>query len=317
VPGTQIFDKWIGDIQFLADITSATTTVTMPAQDISITATFKNAQPNTYSINGRITGDTIANVHIDLNTGESNLTKADGTYTISGLTNGSYTVTPYLQGYTFTPQNKTVTIQDADKTGIDFVSSKIISTYTLTVNNGSGAGDYQGNTIVNISADTPPSGLKFDKWTGDTGNIADVASASTTLTMPAQDTTITATFKQIAPNTHNISGTVSGDVQQGVTISAGGKSAISDASGNYTISGLVDGTYSVTPTLAGYTFSPTVANTTVSGADVAGVNFTSIQNSSGSGVPTSISGCMLWLDGADPVANGSYVTGTLKICKDK
>jgi len=317
VPAAQIFDKWTGDVQFIADTTSATTTVTMPAQDITITATFKNAQPNTYSINGKITGDVIANVHIDINTGGSNLTKADGTYTISGLTNGTYTVTPYLQGYTFAPQNKSVTIQDSDKTGIDFVSSKIISTYTLTVNNGSGAGDYQGNTIVNISADTPPAGLKFDKWTGDTGNIADVTSASTTLTMPAQDITITATFKQIAPNTHNISGTVSGDVRQGITISAGGKSATTDASGNYTISGLVDGNYAVTPTLAGYTFSPAVANAAISGADVAGVNFTSIQNSSGGGVPTSISGCMLWLDGADPIANGSNVTGALQIWKDK
>jgi hypothetical protein len=94
--------------------------------------------------------------------------------------------------------------------------------------------------------------------------------------MPAQNITVTATFKQAPPNTHSISGTVSGDVQQGVVVSVDAThSATTDASGNYTISGLSDGTYTVTPILAGYTFAPATASATVSGADVTGVNFTS------------------------------------------
>jgi hypothetical protein len=39
---------------------------------------------------------------------------------------------------------------------------------------------------------------------------------------------------------------------------------VTDGSGNYTISGLADGSYTVTPSLAGYTFAPATASATVS-----------------------------------------------------
>ncbi|MBI5741043.1 MAG: carboxypeptidase regulatory-like domain-containing protein [Nitrospirae bacterium] len=49
--------------------------------------------------------------------------------------------------------------------------------------------------------------------------------------------------------------------------------AVSDAAGNYILSGLTDGVYTATPSLTGYTFAPTAGNVTVSGADVTGQNF--------------------------------------------
>jgi|GEM_PF-1492370 len=69
--------------------------------------------------------------------------------------------------------------------------------YTLTINtngNGSvsGAGTYNKDTVVNVSA-TPASGWKFDNWTGP---VADANSASTTVTMDANKT-ITANFSQL------------------------------------------------------------------------------------------------------------------------
>ena len=57
-----------------------------------------------------------------------------------------------------------------------------------------------------------------------------------------------------------ISGTVTGAVQQGVTMTLSGTSSATtttDGSGNYSFSDLSNGNYTVTPTLAGYTFSPT------------------------------------------------------------
>jgi hypothetical protein len=51
-------------------------------------------------------------------------------------------------------------------------------------------------------------------------------------------------------------------------------SVTADGSGNYTISGLADGNYTITPSLAGYTFSPTSQNETLSGSNVSGVDFT-------------------------------------------
>ncbi|MGK7394629.1 MAG: glycosyl hydrolase family 8 [Candidatus Cyclobacteriaceae bacterium M3_2C_046] len=71
------------------------------------------------------------------------------------------------------------------------------ATYTLTVNNGSGDGTYQSGTVVNISADTAPTGQQFSNWTGATANIADINDVSTTLTMPAANITVTANYETI------------------------------------------------------------------------------------------------------------------------
>ena len=74
------------------------------------------------------------------------------------------------------------------------ISSGGGTSYTLTVNTGSGSGTYSENDVANISANTAPSGQEFDEWTGDTSGIASVTSSSTTLTMPASDQEVTATY---------------------------------------------------------------------------------------------------------------------------
>jgi len=68
------------------------------------------------------------------------------------------------------------------------------ASYTLTVNSGTGDGSYTAGTVVSIAADAAPSGHIFDVWTGDTSGIADANAASTTITMPAADVTVTATY---------------------------------------------------------------------------------------------------------------------------
>jgi|GEM_PF-4729796 len=68
------------------------------------------------------------------------------------------------------------------------------------------------------------------------------------------------------------------------TISYGGPSSgsvIADGSGNYSISGLLNGTYTVTPSKTGYIFSPMSVSETVSGANITGVNFTATKESGG------------------------------------
>jgi hypothetical protein len=67
-------------------------------------------------------------------------------------------------------------------------------TFTLSVNNGSGDGDYIADAVVNISADAAPSGQVFDIWTGDVGTIDDVNNPNTTITMPAQNISLTASY---------------------------------------------------------------------------------------------------------------------------
>jgi hypothetical protein len=45
---------------------------------------------------------------------------AGGNYTFSNLNNGSYTVTPSNSGHTFTPSSQSVTVNNANVTGINF-----------------------------------------------------------------------------------------------------------------------------------------------------------------------------------------------------
>jgi hypothetical protein len=67
-------------------------------------------------------------------------------------------------------------------------------------------------------------------------------------------------------------------VSQGVTINLTGAATANtttDASGNYNFSGLANGSYTVTPSLTGYSFSPLSRPVTISGVDSPANNFTS------------------------------------------
>ena len=77
--------------------------------------------------------------------------------------------------------------------------------------------------------------------------------------------------------TYRISGTVSGAVAAGVTITLSGtpaRNTVTDGSGNYSFTGVVNATYGLTPSLAGYTFFPVSHTVVISGADVTGLDFT-------------------------------------------
>jgi hypothetical protein len=81
---------------------------------------------------------------------------------------------------------------------------------------------------------------------------------------------------------------ISGNVDTGfATVSFSGTasgSVTADASGNYTIPGLANGSYVVVPSKAGLVFSPTSQNVTISGGNVSNINFTASAAPS-SGIP--------------------------------
>jgi len=67
-------------------------------------------------------------------------------------------------------------------------------TYALTVDSGSGDGNYTQGAVVTITADAAPAGQVFSQWTGATQYLANVSSATTTVTMPAAAISVTATY---------------------------------------------------------------------------------------------------------------------------
>ncbi len=94
--------------------------------------------------------------------------------------------------------------------------------------------------------------------------------------------TVTATVTT-GTTTYSISGTITlnGSGLSGVTVTAGSATATTGTTGAYTISGLANGTYTVTPSKRGYTFSPTNYSVTISGANVTGKNFTAAASGGG------------------------------------
>jgi len=92
--------------------------------------------------------------------------------------------------------------------------------------------------------------------------------------------TINKTFMFSSTGLYSISGTISGDVKEGVTVSLSGdasKSTTTAADGSYSFANLANGNYTVTPSLNGYTFNPTSIPVTINGANQPGKNFTATQ----------------------------------------
>jgi len=77
-------------------------------------------------------------------------------------------------------------------------------------------------------------------------------------------------------STYSVSGqikTSGGTGVAGVSVSDGTRTATTDSNGNYTLSNVPSGSYTLTPTHSNYSFSPTTLSVTVSG-NVSGRNFT-------------------------------------------
>jgi hypothetical protein len=71
--------------------------------------------------------------------------------------------------------------------------------FSLTVDSGSGSGNYKYGSLVSIAADTPEIGHVFDQWTGNIENLLRATggkfSETTSLIMPNEAITLTATYK--------------------------------------------------------------------------------------------------------------------------
>jgi len=176
----EAFDSWVGDTSGIADVYDSTTTLTMPAANAEITATYATAYTltvNNGSGDGQYTENTIVDISADDSASGQSFDEWVGD--TSGIANVNVSST-------------TITMPAADAEITATYQAAIL--YTLTVNSGTGDGDYQENWVVDITADTAPSGQAFDEWVGNTSGIADVTDSSTTITMPASNAEITATY---------------------------------------------------------------------------------------------------------------------------
>jgi hypothetical protein len=127
-------------------------------------------------------------VHYRTSSGDSNVIDAGNTtrFTVPNLADGItylFTVTAYNDASLESQPSNEVS-HTAGSVGI----------VTLTVNNGSGDGNYTAGALVVVSANPPPQGSQFSTWTGDTPILANPLAPTTTATIPSLHVTITATY---------------------------------------------------------------------------------------------------------------------------
>lgn len=252
-----------------------------------------------YSISGKVAlanGTGIAGVTMTLGGASAGTTVTDaaGNYSFAGLFNGSYTVTPSLTGYTFTPVSRNVTINNGNVQAQNFTGAGApAGTFSIsgTVTTSNGLPIYSGVTMTlggaaNATTTTDLNGNYTFIGLANGNYTVTPSKIGYTFTPPNRAVTINGAnvlnqnFIAFLTPTFSISGTVTDSLAggiQGVTMSLGGAAAATtttDVNGNYTFTGLADGNYTVTPSLTSYTFTPPSLSVAIAGADALNQNFT-------------------------------------------
>jgi len=176
---------------------------TMPESNITVNAVFNEIPPVTYTV-------TVVN-----GTGSSEYEE--------GAT-VAITADAPAQGKQFSGWTSAdVTFADASSASTTFVMpAKAVTvtanyedippvTYTVTVVNGSGSGEYEEGATVAITADAPAQGKQFSGWTSADVTFADATAATTTFVMPAKAVTVTANYEDIPPVTYTVTVTTDGN----------------------------------------------------------------------------------------------------------
>ena len=272
--GTQVF---INDTAPTADRYNLSIVEVLPA--VSGTATFTIAGAVSPAANGNGATMTLTQGATAIG---SVIVNSSGNYAFTGLSNGTYTVTPNKSGFNFTPPSTNVTINGSSQTA-NFSATPQVWVLSGTVSPlGSGAlltlsGAHGATATADASGNFSFPGLT-------NGNYAVTPSkAGFTFSPTSQPVTINGgnsnvVFTAAAVPTWTISGTVSpAAIGSGTLLTlSGARSATTnaDASGNFSFTGLANGNYTVTPSKTGDTFNPANQPAIINGANMGGVNFT-------------------------------------------
>jgi YD repeat-containing protein len=240
--------------------------------DCTVTAFF-SINTTTYTVtpsagpNGTISPSTPQTV--DYNSTTSFTVSPDAGYHIASVSGCGGTLTGNI--YTTGPITSDCTV----------TASFAVNAYTVTPSAGAnGTIDPSTPQTVNYNSTisftvTPNTGYSIASVTGCGGTL----SGNTYTTGPiTSNCTVTASFT--SSSTYSISGRVTAKGNKGlsdVTMTLSGPASATvttDTSGNYTFTGLANGTYTVTPSKTGYRFTPTNRSVTISDANVTGQNFT-------------------------------------------
>src|SRR4051812_37331028 len=210
-----------------------------------------------------------------------------GHFAFTGMPNGTYTVRPSKTGYTFSPTQRSVTVNGANVTGVDFTMQPLITTWnvsgTITPSSGgSGAvltlsGASQLTTTADSSGNFSFTGVPDGVYTVQPTKAGySFSPVSRSVTVSGSHVTGVDFTAQAIPTSWKISGTVS-PASYGVSASmilGETGDVLVDSAGNYQFMNIPNGTFIVVPNKPGYAFTPRSQKVVVNGGDVTGVNFT-------------------------------------------
>jgi hypothetical protein len=121
------------------------------------------------------------------------------------------------------------------------------------------------------------------------------------------------------PSTTSISGTISPAANgSGATVTLSGAPSAktnADASGNFSFTGLGNGSYTITPSKSGFDFGPSSQTVAVNGSNITGISFTAAASSQSNGISGSISpasdgsGATIMLSGAASATTTADASG--------
>jgi hypothetical protein len=282
-------------------------------------------QAQSYAVSGTISpaaGGAGATVTLSGTASATATADSSGAYTFSGLANGSYAVAPSRTGYTFNPVSQNVTVSGSNVSGLNFTATaQAAQTFAIsgTISPSAGgngttvtlSGLATGTTTANSSGAYSFTGLANGTYAltpSRTGYTFSPVSLGATVN-GANVTGLNFTATAQSGQTFSISGTISpttGGAGTTVTLSGAASATVAaNSSGAYTISGLGNGNYTVTPSHAGYSFTPTSQSKTVSGANITGVNFTA------TAAATAHSARASWTASTSVVAGYNVYRGTI------
>ena len=242
----------------------------------------------TISGNAGVAGVTLSNV---VETMRTAVADANGNYLLTVPTNWSGTITPSKQGYIFSPANRTYSNVLADQTGQNYIATVTAIAYNISGNaEVSGATlsytDGTPKTVISDSSGNYSLTVTYN-WSG----TVTPSKAGYTFT-PASLTYTNVLADQTGQNyiALPVGPTISGNTwESGVTLSyidGTPKTAISDGSGNYSLTVTYNWSGTVTPSKTGYAFSPenrtytnVVENQTAQNYTAVVVTFTDVSNS--------------------------------------
>ncbi len=146
-----------------------------------------------------IPGEAVAGKQISITNNDPFLLSTDQYATFDENGTASFSVASLLPGEAVLKYTIEDTTYSGEITIVSTMEDK--TTYSVTVTNGIGSGDYAEGDAVTITANSPENSKRFVEWSG-ADNLeftdGDKTTATATFTMPAEDVSVTAIYENVA-----------------------------------------------------------------------------------------------------------------------